>query len=87
MKDIVIKAKVVKRELIILLGAFVLSFFSNIYAIIVHNGQWSELFSQLHVVVLLSLFLYFLVLLIRIIYLGIKSLWSFISGKSGKSVA
>ncbi|GEM_PF-1604122 len=87
MKDFVIKAKVVKRELMILLGAFVLSFFSNIYAIIVHDGQWSELLSQLHVVVLLTLFLYFLVLLIRLIYLGVKFLWRSLSSKSGKSAA
>jgi len=87
MKDIIIKAKVVKRELMILLSAFILSLFSNFYAIIFYDGQWSELFSQLHIVILLTLFLYFLVLLIRLIYLGVKMLWSFFSSRSQKPVA
>ncbi|TVQ73703.1 MAG: hypothetical protein EA363_02865 [Balneolaceae bacterium] len=87
MKDIVIKAKVVKRELMVLLAAFVLSFLLNIYAIIVYDGQWSELLTQFHVVILLTLFLYFLALLIRLIYLGVRFLWRSISSKSGKSAA
>ncbi len=87
MKDIVIKAEVVKRELLFLLAVFVLSFFLNIYAIIVHDGQWSELFSQFHIVVLLTLFFYLLSLLVRFVYLGVKSVWRFFFSKGDKHAA
>jgi hypothetical protein len=79
MKDIVIKERVVKRELILLLGMFVVAFLMNIYAIIVHDGNWSELVSQLHIVGLLTLFFYVLVLLIRLLYLGGKAVWNRVS--------
>lgn len=84
MKNIIIKAEVVKRELIILLSVFVLSFFMNVYAIIVYSGQWSELLTQFHIVVLLTLFFYVLVLIVRLPYWGFKSLWS---GKKDNAAA
>lgn len=67
MKDITITASQLKRELIVYLAFFGFAFILNIYAIIVHNGAWSELFSQLHIVLMLSVFFYVLVGLIRII--------------------
>lgn len=76
MKNIIIKAEVIKRELIILLSAFVLSFFMNVYAIIVYSGQWLELFTQFHIVILLTLFFYVLVLIVRLPYWGVKALRS-----------
>jgi len=75
MKDIVVKTGVIKRELMLLGVMFVVAFVMNVYAIVVHQGQWSELLSQLHIVVLLTLFLYALVLLIRLVYWGGRAVW------------
>ena len=87
MKDIIIKAEVVKRELIILLSAFVLSFFMNVYAIIAYSGQLLELVTQFHIVVLLTLFFYILVLVVRLIYWGLKALWAVVFSKKGNAAA
>jgi len=79
-KDIVVKEKVVRRELVLLGLMFLIANLTNIYAIIVHEGQWGELFSQFHVVGFLTLFLYFLVLFIRSLYWGGKAVLK-LSGK------
>jgi hypothetical protein len=75
MKDIVIKGKVIRRELILLGMMLLVALLMNVYAILVHHGQWSELLSQLHVVGLLTLFLYVLVLLFRLVYWGGRAVW------------
>jgi hypothetical protein len=59
-KDILVKEKVIRRELVLLGVMFLIANFSNVYAIIVHEGQWGELISQFHVVGILTLFLYVL---------------------------
>lgn len=86
MKDIVIKERVIKRESILLLGMFVVAFLMNVYAIIVHDGKWSELVSQLHIVVLLVLFFYVLFLLIRLVYWGGKAVWKRAFSNGSQSV-
>jgi hypothetical protein len=85
MKDIVIKERVVKRELILLLGMFVVAFLMNIYAIIVHGGNWSELVSQLHIVGLLTLFFYVLVLLVRLVWWGLSAVWMRVTKSKSRS--
>jgi hypothetical protein len=75
MKDIVVKEKVMRRELILLGILLLVALVMNVYAILVHEGQWSELVSQLHVVGLLTLFLYAFILFIRLIYWGIRAVW------------
>ena len=75
MKDIVVKEKVIRRELILLGMMFLVAILMNVYAIVVHLGQWTELVSQLHVVGFLTLFLYALILLIRLIYWGIRAVF------------
>ncbi len=87
MKDIVVKASVIKRELILLGVLFFVAFLMNGLAIVVHQGQWSELLSQLHVVVLLTLFLYLLVLLMRLIFWGIRSAWNAAMNNRNNSAA
>lgn len=77
MKDIFIKAKVVKKEFLVLLAVFVLSFLSNIYAIIIHEGRWVEIYTQMHIVIILTFFLYLIFIFIRIIYAGLKYLWKY----------
>ena len=67
MKDIVIKSKSVKRELILLGALFILAECVNLGTIIHHGRPASELLSQIGYVVILTLILYFVLLLVRVI--------------------
>lgn len=87
MKDIVVRSRVIRRELMLLGVMFVVASLMNVYAIVVHQGQWSELLSQLHVVVLLTLFLYALVLVIRLVYLGGRGVWNAVMNNRNRSAA
>ena len=74
MKDVILKAEAIKRELIILAAMFVIALIMNIYAIVIYDGAWSEMFSQLHIVLLLTIVLYVIVGLVRLIVKGIVKL-------------
>ena len=74
MSEINIKASTIIRELLILLGIFVFAFLLNVYAITQYDGQWSELVTQLHVVLYLTLILFVLISVIRVIVWGIIKL-------------
>ena len=74
MKEIRIKISSVLRELAIWLLMLILAFFTNVYAIMIHDGQWGELVSQLHIVFLLSFFYYIGLGIIRLIILGVYRL-------------
>lgn len=67
MKDLVIKGKWIRRELIILAVIFIISVAANVIGIIIHNTKWIELLSQLHVVIILTAVLYILVWVVRLI--------------------
>ncbi len=73
MKDILIKASSIRRELLVYLTVFIVAFFSNVYAIIAYSGRWAELYTQLHIVFLLSIFLYLLLALIRLVIYGVRT--------------
>ena len=62
MKDLVIKGKWIKRELIVLAVIFFISVIINMTGIIKHNTEWIEMLSQLHVVIILTIVLYALIL-------------------------
>lgn len=74
MKDLVIKSSVVKKELKIWLILFIAAFLINIYAIIDHSGEWIELITQLHIVILLTMIIYSFIGVIRGIFYGISNL-------------
>lgn len=65
MNEICIKVSSIKRELWIWFALLWVAVVVNIYAILSYDGQWWELFSQLHVVLILSVVFYFLALLLR----------------------
>jgi len=67
MKDLIIKKSVLKREIRNLIIAFITAIIINIYAIAKYNASWYELFSQLPVVILISVLIYFLFLILRAI--------------------
>ena len=74
MSELNIKVSTIIRELLILLGIFAFAFLFNVYAITQHDGQWSELVTQLHIVLYLTLILFVLITVIRGIVWGIIKL-------------
>ncbi|MDI6400627.1 hypothetical protein QLX67_01380 [Balneolaceae bacterium ANBcel3] len=75
MKDIIIKASRIKREVFLWFLIFLAANILNVYAIIRYSGEWSELVTQLHIIVLLSVALYLAFSLIRLTIHGIKRLF------------
>ncbi len=76
MKDIVIPSGVVKRELLILLVSFVSAFLLNIFSIIKYKTGWGEIFSQLHVVLAVTVVIYLLVALFRWLFSSLFRLFA-----------
>ncbi|NOU61283.1 hypothetical protein [Marinifilum caeruleilacunae] len=72
MKDIVLKGKNLKRELIIYLFCFVITTGMNIYSIVSYDTKWPELWLSLPIVFLLSIVIYALSGLFRFIYFLLK---------------
>nr|MBE6190943.1 hypothetical protein [Rikenellaceae bacterium] len=58
MKDIIIPARTIRRELWILLTLFVVAFLINVGAVWAYDRPWIELFSQLGFVVVITIALY-----------------------------
>lgn len=67
MKDTLIKATRKKRELWIALVCFLFAFLMNVYSIIRFKTEWSELLTTLHITILLAIFIYILVGIVRLI--------------------
>lgn len=67
MKDIVIKEKHIKRELYCLLACFVAAFAVNTGAVIAYDRPWIELVSQLGYVVFVTVVIYVLLLIFRLL--------------------
>jgi len=67
MKDLVIKGKWIRRELIILAVLFLAAVITNVIGIVKHDTRWIEMISQIHVVLILTLVLYLLLWLLRLI--------------------
>ena len=74
MKDLVVTSSRLKKEGIILLICFLASVGLNIYAISKYKSDWSELISQLPVVIGITFLIYLLVLLFRLVFLSIAKL-------------
>lgn len=68
MKDIVITARRIRTELITFLACFICANLLNLYAIIVYNTAYLELFTQVGYVLLFAIALYALWIFIRIIF-------------------
>lgn len=67
MKDIVIKANDIRREAYVFLACFVMAFIINIVAITTFDRPWSELYSQIGYVFFITLGIYFILAIIRIV--------------------
>jgi len=67
MKEIIITPKQLKKELLYWLLAFGLANILNIYSIIKYETSWMELITQIGYVFVLSIIIYLVLVLIRII--------------------
>jgi len=72
MKDIIIERKFFIRELWILLILFIAVNLVNVYSIINYDASWYELISQLHVVLIITILLYFLIGVFRLFFFLIQ---------------
>ena len=81
MKDILIKSKKLKKELIILVACFIISVLLNIYSIVKYKTDWSELIGQMHIVVLIAVSLWVLISIFRLMFWGFQQLFKNNEGK------
>ncbi|MGD0731049.1 MAG: hypothetical protein ABR956_07280 [Terracidiphilus sp.] len=65
MKDIVISARQIIRELLIFAGCFLAALVVNVYSIVHFNTEWKELITTLHITLALALVFFGLVAVIR----------------------
>ena len=65
MKDIIIKNTLLKKEIIIWIVSLVIAIAINIYAILKYNASWTELLTQIPVMILISVLIYFVTLIAR----------------------
>ena len=75
MKDIVITAKMIRRELFILLGCFVAAFLVNVGAIIAYDRPWVELISQIGFVFFITGGIYVLLAVFRLLVWGVTKIF------------
>lgn len=71
MQDVTLKGSSIIREIRIWLVLLLVAFLTNMYAIISYNGQWAELITQWHVVLILSVVLYVFLWIIRGLVRGV----------------
>jgi uncharacterized integral membrane protein len=75
MKDLTISKKRIKTEIKVWLVSFCFAVLVNVFAILNYKTNWTEIFSQLHIVLLMSVFIYLLLGVVRIITLAIARLF------------
>ena len=76
MKDTVITAAVKRRELWIWLTCFIVANVVNITTIICYSTPWYEVFTHLGYVVALSVLLYVLTIVVRVVWFVVRRLTS-----------
>lgn len=72
MKDIVVTAIRLRRERNVYLICFLLAFLLNLVAVVCFDRPWIELFSQLGYVVVISVVLYLLLWIPRLLVAGAR---------------
>lgn len=74
MKDIVLSVKRQKTEIKIFCVCIVLAYLMNIVSIIAYGTSWSELWTQLPWMLLITCGFYGLSVVLRLLYYGIRQL-------------
>lgn len=72
MKNIVITPRQLRRELFIWLFCLIAAIGLNIYSIIHYNTNWSELYSQIGYVFVISIAIYLILWVFRGLFLLVK---------------
>jgi hypothetical protein len=73
MKDLVISGRRITRELWIYAGCMLAALGVNVYAIVVFDTRWMELFTTLHITLAVAAIFYAVLALLRIIaFLGMR---------------
>jgi len=75
MKDMLIPGRRISREIMILIGCFVIAFALNIYSIIKYKTAWSELLTTLPITLAIAIVIYVLFGLLRLVVCGISHLF------------
>lgn len=76
MKDIIITSKRLKKEIYILSTCFIIAFLINIFSIIAFKTPWYEIFTQIGYVLVITLILYLLVAIVRVVTILIKKMFT-----------
>ncbi|MDE5891073.1 MAG: hypothetical protein K2O58_10390 [Bacteroidales bacterium] len=66
LKDTLITSRAKCRELMVFAGCFAAACAANVYAIAVYRTSWSELFTQIGYVAIISVVLYLLCWIVRL---------------------
>lgn len=72
MKDIVVTASRLRRERNFYLVSFGLAFLLNLFAVVRFDRPWTELFSQIGYVVAISVVLYLVLWIPRLVVAGVR---------------
>ena len=75
MNELSISSKRLKKEGIYFGSAFLLSFLLNVISIIRFETSWSELYTQLGYVFMIAIFLYILIIIVRVAIKAVKSIF------------
>lgn len=76
MKDILITSAQLKKELRILFICFALAFLVNIIAIAIYKTPWYEAFTQIGYVVVITLVLYLILALFRLLFVLFRKIFN-----------
>lgn len=74
MKDIIIKRKWIKRELILIISLYIIANLANIISILVYQTSWNEIFTSQSFVLYITEWIYIFSIIIRLIYFGFRFL-------------
>ncbi len=72
MKDIVIKWRHIKREIVIILLFYIIANFVNVISILVYKTSWDELITSQKYILYITEWLYIISIFVRFIYFGIR---------------
>ena len=72
MKDLTITAKQIRRELILLLVCFVIAEGVNIFSMIKYETPWTEFFTQIGFVLIITAALYIILIAVRVLIWLVK---------------
>ncbi len=75
MRDIVIRGRSMRRELVVLAACVLLALLINAAAIVLYGTRWIELLTTVHITLMLALGLYVVAGVLRLGWLGLRSVF------------